>query len=179
MRRAPLPSGSLLLAGRRLGWALGLGSPAGLCFPLPRRPRPLPFPSLGLRLRASRSSRLPRRASRLAWAGRRAPPLTPDAASKCLADLKGNDVKKDVDQVPKKGADPPPPKQTLPGHTRSGAKLLARLGWALWMIQWFGRRDSAAVKESLFLARQKSELAITELDTMARIIKDIKTLVEN
>ena len=40
-------------------------------------------------------------------------------------------------------------------------------------------RDSAAVKESLFLARQKSELAITELDTMVRIIKDIKTLVEN
>ena len=34
------------------------------------------------------------------------------------------------------------------GHSgrRSGAKLLARCGWALWMIQWFGRWAGDAVK---------------------------------
>jgi len=51
------------------------------------------------------------------------------------------------------GAPPPPPggdqgwqKPPGPSARRSGAKLLARLGWALWMIQWFGRWASAALK---------------------------------
>jgi len=44
------------------------------------------------------------------------------------------------------GSDPNWQKPTGHSARRSGAKLLARLGWALWMIQWFGRWASDAVK---------------------------------